>query len=36
VPDDRVDMTWLPPGEQRRLEKALHAFRAHLRGLSHD
>jgi coenzyme F420-reducing hydrogenase delta subunit len=33
VPEDRVDMAWLPPGAYRRRAKALHAFRARLRGL---
>jgi hypothetical protein len=33
VPEDRVDMAWLPPGAYRRRAKALQAFRARLRGL---
>ncbi|HSM32403.1 MAG TPA: hydrogenase iron-sulfur subunit [Woeseiaceae bacterium] len=36
VPDERVGMTWLPPGAERRLESALKDFRAHLRGLRHE
>jgi coenzyme F420-reducing hydrogenase delta subunit len=36
VPDERVSMTWLPPGAQRRLGSALRDFRAHLQGLRHE
>ena len=33
VPDERIDMTWLPAGAYRRRAEALHAFRARLRRL---
>lgn len=33
VPVERVQMSWLPPGAERRSARALQAFRARLRGL---
>jgi coenzyme F420-reducing hydrogenase delta subunit/ferredoxin len=36
VPDERVDMAWLPPGAERRRANALREFRADLRRLPHE